>query len=238
MQDFPPQLPHGEFQEILPGIFFLKGQIRIETDPVSEFSRNMVVIRDNQSLTLVNTIRLDEPRLAALDRLGTVTNIIKLGAFHGRDDAFYIDRYGADLWAPPGMTYTRGENTDRTLENGQPGPNSDSTAFVFDTPKLPEAILHLNRHGGIAISCDSIQNMLGPDEYFNAAAAESKARLGFFKKAVIAPGWLKFGEPKNQDIERILNLKFRHLISAHGEPLLDEAFAAVSASVSELFRIR
>ncbi|PHS05729.1 MAG: hypothetical protein COA78_15065 [Blastopirellula sp.] len=233
MSDFPPQLPHGEFREIFSDVFFLKGQIRIEADPVSEFSRNMVVIRDHRSLTLVNTIRLDEAGLAALDALGTVSNIVKLGAFHGRDDAFYVDRYGADLWAQAGMTYTRGEKTDHELANGLTGPNPDSTAFVFDTPKLPESILHLKRHRGVIITCDSFQNMLGPDEYFNAAAAEAKARLGFFKKAVIGPGWRKFAEPKTEDIEQVLKLEFQHLLSAHGEPLLDNAYAAVSDTISE-----
>ena len=194
----------------------------------------MVVIRDYRLLTLVNTIRLDEAGLAALDALGTVSNIVKLGAFHGRDDAFYIDRYGADLWAPPGMTYSRGEKTDQMLTDGKAGPNPDATAFVFDTPKLPEAILHLKRHHGVLIACDSFQNMSGPDEYFNAAATEAKARLGFFKKAVIGPGWRKFAEPKTGDIERVLKLEFRHLLSAHGEPLLDEAYSAVSTTLGEL----
>ena len=99
---------------------------------------------------------------------------------------------------------------------------------------MPEAILHLRRHGGTLITCDSFQNALGPDEYFNDVATEAKERLGFFKKAVIGPGWRKFVEPKLDDIKRILKLEFCHLLSAHGEPLLDEAYPAVSATVGGL----
>lgn len=235
MSDFPPLLPHGEVQEILPEVFLLKGQIRVEFDHISEFSRNMIVIRDGDDLTLVNTVRLDEAGLAQLDSLGTVRHLVKLGAFHGRDDAFYLNRYKVPLWAPSGMTYTRGEKTDRTLEPGMPGPSPDSSAFVFDTPKLPEAALLLKRHGGILITCDSLQNMTGPDEYFNDYAAESKERLGFFNKATVGPGWLKFAEPKTSDLARLKELEFSHLLSAHGDPLLDEAHQAVSATMSRLF---
>ena len=62
---------------MLPDLFFLTGQIRIEANPASKVSRNMVVIPDGHNLTLVNTIRLDEAGLAALDALGNV-NVLKL----------------------------------------------------------------------------------------------------------------------------------------------------------------
>lgn len=231
MPQFPPQLPHGEFQEILPDIFFPTGQIKVESDPVSEFSRNMVVIRDGMDLTLVNSIRLNSAGFAALDHLGTVKSIVRLGGFHGRDDAFYLNRYKADLWTPEGVTFTRGEKTDQLLLDGQAGPIPGSSAFVFDTPELPEAILYLKHHGGILIVCDSFQNMRGPDKYFNDHAAESKARLGFFKQAVIGPGWRKFAKPVTSDVERVLEFQFSHLLSAHGEPLLDDAYRAVAQSV-------
>ena len=234
MSNFPPQLPHGDFREILPDVFFLTGQIVIGADKTSRHSRNMIVIRDGPFLALVNTIRLDSARLAALDALGTVNNIVKLGAFHGRDDAFYIDRYGADLWAPPGMTYSRGEKTTHLLTDGQAGPNPDATAFVLDTPKLSEAILHLERHGGVLIACDSFQNTLPPDEDFNYVATETES-WSSVKKAEIAQGWRNFAEPKPKDFAPLEELKFRHLLCAHGKPLLDEAHNAVSASIAELF---
>ena len=135
MTEFPALLPHGTLQEVLPDIFVVKGKIRIDADQTHEFSRNMIVVRDSRSLALVNTIRLDDAGLAALDALGTVRNLARLGSYHGRDDAFYIDRYGADLWAPPEMAYAPGETTDNVLTDGpaRPRPGCDD----FCLPAYP-----------------------------------------------------------------------------------------------------
>ncbi len=231
MLDFPKQLPHGSLQQILPDIFFVKGLIRIDVAETHEFSRNMTVIRDGDAVTLVNTIRLDDAGLAALDALGTVQHIVKLGAYHGRDDAYYLDRYDAELWAPEGMTYSRGEATSRTMRDGEQGPVSDSRSFVFNTPRAPEAILNLSRHGGVLVTCDSFQSASGPDEYFNEVSAESKRRLGFFGRPVIGPGWRKAAEPQQPDFERLLNLKFRHMLTGHGEPILEDAYQSMRAAI-------
>lgn len=99
----------------------------------------MVVVRSGKSLTLVNTLRLDKFGLERLDTLGTVENIVKLGSFHGRDDAFYIDRYGAPFWAPQGMTHERGVQTDKELTPCSAGPIPDATVFSFETADVPEA---------------------------------------------------------------------------------------------------
>lgn len=231
MPDFPDQLPHGSLQQVLPNIFVVKGQIRIQAAETHEFSRNMTVICDGDALTLVNTIRLNDTGLEALDALGTVRHIVKLGAYHGRDDAFYLDRYEADLWAPEGMTFTRGEIANRPMHDGKQGPTSDSSSFVFDTPKAPEAILHLSRNGGLLVTCDSFQSASGPDEYFNDVSTESKRRLGFFGRPVIGPGWRKAAEPQKLDFERLLNLKFSHMLTGHGEAIFDDAFQAVRAAI-------
>ena len=231
MPDFPEQLPHGTLEEVLPDVFTVKGLIRIDAAETHEFSRNMTVIRDGSTLTLINTIRLDDAGLAALAALGSVRHIVKLGAYHGRDDAFYLDRYDADLWAPEGMTYARGETTSRTMRDGEQGPTSDSWSFVFDTPKAPEAILHLARRGGLLVTCDCFQSTSGPDEYFNEVSAESKRRLGFFGRPVIGPGWRRAAEPKQSDFERLLDLKFSHMLTGHGDPILGDAHQAILAAI-------
>ena len=97
MSKFPEQLAHDEMIEIMPDIYYVRGLARFETTFTAEFSRNMYVINDNGNLTLVNTIRLDEEWLKKLDALGDVKHVVRLGAFHGRDDAFYIDRYKPTL---------------------------------------------------------------------------------------------------------------------------------------------
>jgi len=232
----PPQLPHGDLDEILPGVFFVTGQVRPEFGGNKvQFSRNMIVVKDGDALTLVNTLRLDEARLAQLEAIGAVQNIVKLGAFHGRDDAFYRDRYDAPVWAPENMPHERGVKTDLALTPDAPGPVSDGSAFVFETAATAEAILRLDRSDGILLSCDSLQNWTGPDEYFDDASAKSMDARGFFKEANIGPGWRNAAKPDASDFSRLLKLKFAHLLSAHGEPLLDRAHAAISKTIATAY---
>ncbi len=238
MADFPPQLPHGALQEVLPDIFVVSGQIRPNFNGQAlQFSRNMTVIREGEALTLVNTLRMDETGLAELDRLGTVKNVTRIGAFHGRDDAFYIDRYGADFWAPAGLDYERGENVDTALVPENTGPVADCSVFLFETAKTPEAILKLDRHGGILISCDSLQNWAEVDEYFDESTAKIMTEIGFIKPANIGPGWKRSSEAKAADFARLAKLDFRHLISAHGAPLLDTAQGAVRATIKDQYGV-
>lgn len=97
-REFPAALKHGEIRELFPDIFFVTGTMTIAGKPMS-FSRNMTIVRENGVLTLINSVRLDERGLQALDALGRVANIIRLAGFHGLDDAFYKDRYDAKAWA-------------------------------------------------------------------------------------------------------------------------------------------
>ena len=96
MPSFPPALAHNAIEEILPDLFFVSGAMEtVLMDLDWQFSRNMTIVRDGERLILINTVRLDDDGLAELDRLGKVTDVIRLGALHGRDDAFYVDRYQA-----------------------------------------------------------------------------------------------------------------------------------------------
>lgn len=234
----PPQLPHGELTEVLPDVFFVTGQVRPDFGGKTwQFSRNMVVVRDGDSLTLVNTLRLSDDALAHLESLGTVAHVVKLGAFHGRDDAFYLDRYGVPLWAVPSMPHERGVTTSAELVPGAAGPCADGEVFVFETSDTPEALLLLERHGGVLLSCDSLQNMHGPDAHFDEASAAMMSGAGFFRPGNIGPGWIRAASPEASDFERLKALRFRHLLSAHGVPLLHEAHAVLSATVLEQYGV-
>ncbi len=239
MSVLPPQLPHGELRELLPDVFMVTGATRpVFGGQQLAFSRNMTVIRHGEELTLVNTLRLDEAGLARLDELGRVVNVVKLGSYHGRDDAFYIGRYGARMWAFAGMPHERGVVTERELLPGGEMPFEGATAFVFETSSSVEGLLLAERHGGVLMSCDSLQNWAdGADEFFDEATAASMAQLGFFRKAGVGIGWLNMSKPEVVDFVRVKELGFRHLLSAHGAALLDEAHAALSATFSELFGV-
>ncbi len=238
LPDFPAQLSHGAISEILDDVFFVVGQMTIVAGGKSmNVSRNMTILRDGDALTLINTLRLDEEGLTQIDNMGQVKHVVRLGAFHGRDDAFYLNRYDPDFWTLPKMEFSRGEASSKYLAPGQPGPCAGSSVFVFETIDQPEAILHLDRHGGLLISCDSLQNLSGPDEFFDATGTAMMEAGGFFRPANIGPGWRKATNPKASDFARLKKLRFRHLISGHGEPRLDDAHAAYSATLAEFYGV-
>ena len=236
MTNFSPQLPHGEIQEIFPDVFFVTGQVQPNFGGNTlNFSRNMVIVRSGKSLSLINTLRLDQAGLQRLDSLGNVENIVKLGSFHGRDDAFYIDCYSVPFWAPQRMAHERGVHTDKELVLGATAPIPDATVFSFETSDVPESILHLTRHDGILITCDSLQNWTGPDEYFDEATATIMKAQGFSHPANIGPGWFNSAKPEHRDFLRLKELNFTHLLSAHGEPLFNDAYQAVSSTIGKNF---
>ena len=86
-----------QLTEIFHNIFLLRGSIRI--GPCLQMNRNMVIVRQEQDLILINAVRLNAENKKRLDRLGQVKHLIRLGDFHGLDDQYYIDHYEATLWS-------------------------------------------------------------------------------------------------------------------------------------------
>jgi hypothetical protein len=235
---FTPVMPHGDLDEIFPGVLFVTGTSRPNFEGRQwQFSRNMTVVRDGDELTLVNTVRLDDHGLAALDRLGTVRHVVKIGAFHGIDDAFYVDRYKAKLWALPGAQHESGLTTDALLEPGGPLPFAGASLFRFDTAKAPEALLLVDREGGIAIACDSLQNWAEVDRFFDDESAAMMRQYGFIQPTNVGPGWARFCEPQASDFVRLLQLPFDHLLSAHGTPVIGGARERYAPTFKRLYGI-
>jgi len=233
---YSPAWPHGRLEEIFPDVFFVNGTNRTHFGGVDlQFSRGMLVVREREALTLINTVRLDEDGLLALAALGRVAHVIRLGAFHGRDDPFYRDRFGAALWSLPGTPHADGRDADQALGQHAPLPLRDAEVFVFQSAKHPEAALLLRREGGILVTCDAVQSWARVDRFFSAETAAQYVRDGRIRPANIPSTWREACEPDVSDFHRLLALDFRHLISAHGEPLRDDAHARLTARVTELF---
>ncbi|MCA9706239.1 MAG: hypothetical protein KDK70_10360 [Myxococcales bacterium] len=159
---FPPARPHGPITEVFPDVFFVTGGVRMA--PLLAFSRNMTIVREGERLVLVGSMRLDEAGLAALDELGTVTDVIRLAGFHGIDDPFYKDRYGAKVWVIEGMSYQRGFDAAKTssapyfeadaqLRADSALPIEGAELYVFST-RPPEGLLRLPHAGGILVAGD------------------------------------------------------------------------------------
>ncbi|WP_027329126.1 hypothetical protein [Marinimicrobium agarilyticum] len=231
---FPPALAHGAIEEVFSDVFFVSGAMETVLMNLDwQFSRNMTIIRDGERLILVNSIRLSDEGLAQLERLGKVTDVVRLGALHGRDDAFYLDRYQAQYWVMPGLE-TDPELGAQTLQTSEL-PLGDASVFQFETSKIPEGVLHLQRDGGILIACDALQNWLSPDEHFCDASRERMEGMGFFTPANVGPVWLQAAEPGAEDFQRLKALTFKHVLCGHGEPVRDNAREAFSETFTRLF---
>jgi len=230
-----PAWPHGPITQLFDDSFFVMGTNRVHHAGIDlQTSRTMLVVRDAGELTLINSVRLDDVGLTALEALGTVRRVIRLGAFHGRDDPFYRDRYQAALWALPGSDHADARDADRFLSEADE-PLKGARVFVFRSAKHREAALLLPVEGGTLVTCDAIQNWATSDRFFSPETAAMFAAQGLIRPANIPSTWLHACEPSRDDFDRLLGLDFRHLVSAHGEPLRDTAHAAIEATVHRVF---
>ncbi len=235
---YPEATIHGEIKEVFENIFFVTGSILMA--PNLRLSRNMIIIREGESLSLISAVRLNGEGLKMLDSLGKVENIIKLGAYHlgvnnGMDDAFYINRYDAKYWAMPGVEHQKGlETPDTLLPNGSL-PFANSSLFAFETSKMPEGLILIPKEGGVLISADSLQNWTHVDPYFSEFGGIQMQRGGFIKPANIGPEWFRICEPQESDFNRIEELEFQHVLPSHGVPLMNTAKSEFKSTFKTFF---
>lgn len=227
---FPPASAHGEITELFPDVFFVTGGVRMA--PLMSFSRNMTIVRDGERLIVINSMRLSDEGLAALDALGRVTDVIRLAGFHGMDDPFYKDRYDAKTWVLEGTSYRRGFAVDGTdpgyfeadaeMNEGTALPLEGASLHAFST-QPPEGMLLLSREGGILVTGDSLQNWARTDRYFSLPGKLMMKVMGFIKAHNIGPGWVKAARPKAEEMRGIIDLDFEHVLPAHGDAVIGGA---------------
>ncbi len=237
----PEALPHGDIAELLPGIHFVTGSIRMTAPLPTRFSRNMTILRQDGALVLINSVRLDEPGLRALDALGEVKHVLRMAGFHGSDDPFYKDRYGATIWsvdapyvpgfdagAPPYFT------ADEILTETTELPIQGARLIPFHSARTAEAMLFLDRDGGILVSGDCLQNWARPDRFFSLPARLMMRAMGFIRPYNVGPGWLKIAKPDPAEIKALLDLDFEHVLPAHGALVIGNAKALYTPRIAAL----
>jgi hypothetical protein len=158
------------------------------------------------------------------------------------DDPAYIQRYSPLAWAPPGVDLRPGARRDRELRPGGELPLAGAKFFAFENSRSPETVIHLERHGGILFTCDSVQNWETTRgcSFFGSVLARV---MGFRGRACIGPGWRKVSEPKDgvgfrPTFERLLELEFRHGLGGHGPPTKDTAREDLRDVVRRVYRGR
>jgi hypothetical protein len=237
MSEYHPAMPHGPIEEVFPDVFYVTGTMRAEFfGSMWQFNRSMTIVRDGGRLTLINSVRLDDAGLAALEALGTVANVVRIGDMHGVDDRFYLDRYRAEFWAMPGMRVGEGLTVHHTLTEGGEMPFAGCSMFTFTTTQRPECILRLDREGGIMIACDSLQNWVAPDELFDDETVAKMTEMGFFTPTSLGLAWLHESQPKPEDFVRLKAVPFRHALCGHGVPARD-AMEGYHATFNRFFQV-
>jgi len=229
-------LPHGRIEEVFPDVFFVTGAMKAEFfGSPWQFGRNMTIVREGDELTLINSVRLDDAGLTTLDALGKVANVVRIGALHGRDDAFYVDRAKAKYWSLRGAP-DAGCKVDEEL-SAAALPLRNASLFSFEHTKLPECILRLDREGGIIVACDALQNWAEPDPFIDPATAAKMQGMGFFTPANVGVAWKQLNEPKAADFARLKEISFKHALCGHGAPLRDTAQAGYHATFKRVFDV-
>lgn len=231
MTEFAPSLPHGPIVEVVPDVFQVTGRFRIA--PGLIIGRNMTILRHQGELTLINSVRLDPAGLSRLDQLGRVTNLFKVGAFHGIDDPFYVDRYNPVFWAPPGSTHEGGLAHTRELVAGE-SPLPGVKVFRFEHGKLPEVALLMDRHGGLLLTTDSYQNWTSFADCSMLGKIVMRA-MGFGPKHIGGPWTKRMGPEVRKDFERLLLEPFATLVPAHGTILRDHAKDGLREAIAKRF---
>lgn len=235
MSQHSPEYPHSKIEEIFPDIFLVTGANITEHEGIAlQHSRNMIVIRNKDKLSLINAVRLTESGLMELTSLGKIENVIKIGSFHGRDDAFYLENYHAKLWALPNMEHANNRKADYILTPNSLMPFPNCQIITFNSSKFPEAILHVKQNNGILVTCDSIKNWLVPDEFFSDSTAKIYKEQGVFGCANINETWLQATQVDKSELLTLKNLNFCHLLSAHGQPLLNNAYDHIIETLAKL----
>ena len=227
---------HGPIQEITDDVFWVQGSVQLA--PGMRLTRNMVIVRNGDDLTIVSAVRLSPEGEAELEGLGTPRHVVKIGFFHGMDDAYYLERFGATYWALPGGTRPEDPTADKELRPDSL-PNPDAELFEFRDSKEREGALLIKRAGGILITCDAVQNW-STSKGCSLLARVASHVIGFRRRpAQIGPPWRKQMTPDGAtlqpDFERLAELDFAHLIAAHGQPLRDSAKQDLVATISATY---
>jgi hypothetical protein len=233
---YAPVYPHGRIEEIGNDIYMVRGSIKM--NPVIRITRNMVVVRHEGELTLIDPIRVNADREKQLAALGEIKHIVRLGAFHGIDDPYYVDHFKAKLWSQPGGTTYREPPIDNELTEATELSIPNAELMFFNGTNEPECVMLIKDGDGLLVTCDAIQNY-GDYSYNNLPAKIMMPILGFSKTTLVGPIWLKLMTPEGGNLEpefkRLLEFKFDRLLAAHGTYLETGAYAAVENAIVTAF---
>lgn len=86
------------------------------------------------------------------------------------------------------------------------------------------------------IACDSLQNWVAPDEFFDEPTVTTMQEMGFFTPNNLGLAWLQESQPQAPDFVRLKEVPFRHALCGHGVPARD-ARDAYHATFNRFFQV-
>jgi len=240
MRDHPPAPYHLPLQECFPDVWLARSAIAmsIPLRLTITFSRNMVAVRTPDGWVLLNPVRLTEDAEAELLAKAPFKHAVRLGTFHGRDDGYFVEKFGVEFWGVRGeQTYSE-PTFSREITAEGPFPIPGARVVIFTHATRAECVVSLPQHR-LLVTCDSAQHY-DRDPLISWLGKVVMYPMGFFTPCVIGPIWLKEATPPGgslrTDFERVLALDFDHLISAHGTPKIGGAKDALAKNVERLPR--
>ncbi len=229
---------HLPLREIFPDIWLASSQLTMSI-PLRlkiRFSRNMVAVLQPEGWVLLNPVRLSADAEAQLLAKAPFKHAVRLGSFHGRDDRYYVERHGVQLWGAPGRHAYPEPAISQTIHEEGPLPLPNAQVVVFRGATRAECVVCLPQHQ-LLVTCDCVQHYEN-DPLISRLGKIVMSRLGFFTPCVIGPFWLKEVTPRGgslrEDFERILALDFDSLIAGHGTPKIGGAKQALRTNVERL----
>lgn len=238
MSEHPPAPYHLPVRECFPGVWFAASatSMAIPLGLKITFSRNMAAVRGPDGWILLNPIRLSESAEADLLAKAPFRHAVRLGTYHGRDDGYYVDRFGVEFWGVPGEQAYPEPKFSREITEEGPFPIPGARVVIFRNATRAECVVCLPQHR-LLVTCDSVQHYEN-DMLISTLGKLVMYPMGFFTPCVIGPIWLKavtpLGGSMRADFERVLALDFDNLISGHGTPKIGGAKEALARNVERL----
>jgi hypothetical protein len=242
LEETPPPFTVKHVLKLSRNIFVI--QCTLRKNKLLNSSRNMVILRQQEELTLVNAVRLNREGEELLQRLGFVARVLRLGTAMGVEhDLHYKNNHGAQVWAP-GVSPLHPALVDRLFDEDSLLPISCSRAFVFHNASELEAAILIepmgNPSAGILLTSDALQSQRHND-LLTTSSRTLMSLAGMMESTVVVPPkWLKSQHhklPLRDDFDRLLRLQFTRLISAKGAVVLRRAKEETVLAVELAFPI-
>ena len=228
MTKYFPLMDHGNLRELLPGIFELTGSMKLFG--LFKYSRNMHLLNTNDGVILINPVRVSEPTLAEITKIGRINHVYKLGQLHNVDVPFYVERFKPKVWKNKNDPTLPDIQGDYFFEDYDTLPLCGSKVYRFEDSKLAETVLIHPESGGILLSCDAYVNM-GPDPMANFLTKTLSKLLP--RPTYVGPNWVKIAKPSLETLKGILDFEFKNLMTAHGDAIIGDAYSEISTYLAK-----